>query len=390
MAAKAQSVVQTPTSSAARPWDLVQAPRIPVAKPRLAEFAAALPYLRSIDDTRTYSNFGPLNTRFEQRLAEHFGLGDGCVVTCSNATVGLTMALQQAAAKSGGRYCLMPSWTFAATAHAAFAAGLTPFLVDVDPHTMALSPEIVAEALDDAPGPIAAVLPVAPFGLPLDSASWDDFEVETGVPVVIDAAAGFDGLRPGRALSVVSLHATKVLGIGEGGFITSTDPGLIADIRRRSNFGFDGARDATLSGCNGKISEYAAAIGHAAMDLWPLIRIQYANVLAYYRTALAGTPHLTIAQGLGETWVASTFNIEAPEAAIQEIEQRLTQAGIATRRWWGAGLHGHQAFRYLPQRDLPATRSLAARTLGLPCWPGLSTAEIDEVSAIVRGVLCRS
>lgn len=390
MTAKLKSVVETPISSAAKPWDLAKAARVPVAKPRLAEFAAALPYLRSIDDTRTYSNFGPLNTRFEQRLAEHFGLGAGCVVTCSNATVGLSMALQQAAAKSGGRYCLMPSWTFAATAHAAIAAGLTPFLVDVEATSMALSPEIAAEALADAPGPIAAVLPVAPFGLPLNAADWDAFETATGIPVVIDAAAGFDGLKPGRAPSVVSLHATKVLGIGEGGFITSTDPALIADIRRRSNFGFDGARDATLSGCNGKISEYAAAIGHAALDLWPLMRMQYANVLAYYRSALAGTPHLTIAEGLGETWAASTFNIEAPEPAILEIERRLTQAGIATRRWWGAGLHGHQAFRYLPRRDLPTTRRLAAETLGLPCWPGLSTEEMDEVSATVRGVLCRA
>lgn len=374
------------SGTAARPWDLARAPRIPVARPRLVELSAALPYLRAIDDSRTYSNFGPLNTRFETELAARFGLDPGHVATCNNATSGLTMALQRAAAK-GGRYCLMPAWTFAATAHAALAAGLTPYLTDVDPATWAMTPPIALAALAALPEGVAAVVPVAPFGLPLDAQAWDRFHAETGVEVVIDAAAGFDALTVGQAPAVVSLHATKILGIGEGGFVISRDADLIVDIRRRSNFGFDGSRDSSLIGCNGKLSEFGAAYGLAALDHWRLQRAQYQSVLGYYRAALAGLPDLSIAPGLGDDWMASTFNIEAPEAAILEIEARLSQAQIATRRWWGRGLHGHQAFRDLPGADLPVTARLAATTLGLPCWPGLPAAAIDEISAVVRAVL---
>ncbi|WP_309644123.1 aminotransferase class I/II-fold pyridoxal phosphate-dependent enzyme [Phenylobacterium sp.] len=375
-----------PVGTAAKPWDLARAPRIAVAKPRLVELSAALPYLRSIDATRTYSNFGPLNSQFETRLAAQFGLEPGHVATCNNATSGLTMALQRAAAR-GGRYCLMPAWTFAATAHAALAAGLTPYLVDVDPRTWALTPEIALEALPRISHGVAAIVPVAPFGLPLDAQAWDAFQAQTGVEVVLDAAAGFDALTVGRSVAVVSLHATKILGIGEGGFVISRDPDLIVDIRRRSNFGFDGSRDSSLIGCNGKISEFAAAYGLAALDHWKLQRAQYQSVLGYYRAALADLPDLRIAPGLGDDWMASTFNIEAPEAAILEIEARLGEAEIATRRWWGKGLHGHQAFRDLPRAPLPVTERLAATTLGLPCWPGLDTTAIDEISAVVRRVL---
>jgi dTDP-4-amino-4,6-dideoxygalactose transaminase len=381
------TVPRTAAVSAVRPWDLSQPPRIPVARPKLAALEAALPYLREIDDGRTYSNYGPLNARFEARLAERLGLPAGCVVTCNNATTGLTLALQAAAAR-GGRYCLMPAWTFAATAHAAIAAGLTPFLADVDPLTGALTPQIAKAALREAPGAVAAVLPVAPFGRPLDPEAWDLFEEISGVPVVIDAAAGFDAAKPGFAASVVSLHATKALGIGEGGFIASCDLEFIADMRRRSNFGFNGSRDAELSGCNGKLSEYGAAFGHAALDTWTVQRLQLQAVLAYYRAALAGLP-VRIAGGLGETWVCSTFNIEAPEPAILAIEQALAEVGVATRRWWGRGLHGHQAFADLPRTALPMTERLAAETLGLPCWPGLETAAIDEIAAIVRDALSR-
>jgi dTDP-4-amino-4,6-dideoxygalactose transaminase len=368
------------------PWDLSNPPRIPVARPLLVPLAGALPYLQSIDASRTYSNFGPLNGRFEARLADWFGLEPGCVVTCNNATSGLTIALQRAGA-GRGRYCLMPAWTFAATAHAAIAAGLIPYLADVDADTGALTPEIARQALAETSDRIAAVVPVAPFGLPIDPLAWDAFRAETGVEVVIDAAAGFDGLTVGHAPAVVSLHATKVLGIGEGGFVISRDPSAIHDVRRRSNFGFDGSRDASLNGCNAKLSEFGAAYGLAAMDNWRLQRLSYQVVLAYYRAALADVPNLKLAPGLGETWIASTFNIEAPEPAMVEIEQRLTRSAIATRRWWGKGLHGHRAFRILPRTDLAVTDGLAARTLGLPCWPGIDTAALDDITAVVRDVL---
>jgi len=389
---KVQADLQAPAAAAvagAVPWDLQRAPRIPVARPRLAPLEAALPYLRRIDAARIYSNFGPLNALFEQRLCAQFGLDEGSVVTCNNATMGLTMALQAAAGRYGG-YCVMPAWTFAATAHAALAAGLTPFLVDVDAVTGALTPQIAARALAAAPGRVGAVLPVAPFGLPLDLDAWDAFSARHNVSVVADAAAGFDGLRPGKLPAVVSLHATKVLGIGEGGFVVSTDPAVIADIRRRANFGFDGQRDASLVGGNGKLSEYAAAYGLAALDLWRLHRIEYQAVAAYYRAALRDAPGLRLAPGLGDEWICSTFCIEAAPPALAEIELRLTQAEIATRRWWGKGLHGQRAFRALPRTALRTTDRLAASTLGLPCWPGISVEALDEVVSIVLDVLGRT
>jgi len=209
---------------------------------------------------------------------------------------------------------------------------------------------------------------------------------ETGVPVLLDAAAAFDAAHEASLPTVVSLHATKALGIGEGGFVASRDPAVIADIRRRSNFGFDGSRDASLAGCNGKLSEYGAALGMAALDTWPLQRLQLQAVLAYYRAALSDVAGVRIADGLGEIWVCSTLNIEAPEPVILEAERQLAHAGIATRRWWGRGLQGHQAFRGLPRATLANSEALAARTLGLPCWPGLETEAVDEVVGIVRRV----
>ena len=173
---------------------------IPLMRPQLPEVSAILPYLEEIDQNRWYSNFGPLERRFERKLADHFELGDRQVVCVSNCTQGLDISLRNAARFPVG-YCLMPSFTFVATPHAAISAGLEPYFLDVELDTWALSPVSVRDKISAIEGPIAAVMPVAPFGASIDVSAWDAFAQETGIPVVIDAAAGFDSAAQRKSAS---------------------------------------------------------------------------------------------------------------------------------------------------------------------------------------------
>ena len=139
-------------------------------------------------------------------------------------------------------------------------------IVDVDPASWALEPLAARKFLRHSPGPVSAVIPVSPFGDPIDFAAWRLFRDETGLAVVIDAAAMFDTIRAESVPAVISLHATKVLGVGEGGFVIGTDTSLIQELQKRANFGFRDSREATVRSFNGKMSEYAAAVGLAALD----------------------------------------------------------------------------------------------------------------------------
>src|SRR5207248_1956374 len=116
------------------------------------------------------------------------------------------------------------------------------------------------DLMGKAPGQVGAVMPVMPFGQPVDMPAWQAFQEETGIPVVIDAAAGFDRLEPSGVPGVVSLHAAKLLGVGEGGFVISKSSELIDSIRHRVNHGFGGTREAKVEAVNARLSEYSAAI----------------------------------------------------------------------------------------------------------------------------------
>lgn len=357
---------------------------VPVARPQMPASARIQPYLERIDDARWYSNFGPLLNEFEGRLAERFATPSK-VVTAGSGTIGISLALKAMKARAGG-LCAMPSWTFVATAHAALEAGLQPWFVDVDPASWMLDPDAMRAVLRDAPGPVGAVIPVCAFGRVPDLNAWAAFSEDTGLPVLADAAAAFDALDDAPVPAMVSLHATKVLGVGEGGFIVSRDEALAEDIRALSSFGFRGSRLSHTPATNAKLSEYAAAVGLASLDGWASVRLRYMLAAQRLRIALMHAP-VEFQPGWGVDWISSVCVVRLPDGSADRIEARLREAGVDTRRWWGHGCHTSPAFADCPHAALPVTERLAASTIGLPFAADLDAEEIELVARTLTAAL---
>ncbi|HEX8569283.1 MAG TPA: DegT/DnrJ/EryC1/StrS family aminotransferase [Caulobacteraceae bacterium] len=359
-----------------------------MARPWLPSADEVLPYLRQADENRWYSNFGPLLTGFEARLAGRFERATK-IVTAVNGTQVLSLTLRALEAPSGA-LCALPAWTFVATAHAVLEAGLVPWFLDVDPATQALDPDRVREALARAPGPVGAVVVVAPYGAALDTAAWLGFREETGVPVVIDAAAGFDTTTDAALPTMVSLHATKLLGVGEGGYLACEDTELADRVRELTTFGFRGSRESRVPATNAKLPEHTAAVGHAALDAWPALRLRYARTAQKLLMALASVPEVEMQPGWGLRWVSTTCVARLRSDGAARLERAATEAGVDTRRWWGGGCHTSPAFADLPREPLPVTDLLARETLGLPFAVDMSDEAVSRVGAAAVAALVTS
>jgi dTDP-4-amino-4,6-dideoxygalactose transaminase len=360
-----------------------------VCRPLLPTAERLLPYLQSIDRRRWYSNWGELSKTLESRLSAHFGLVEYGCVTTSNATDAIAASLIAVAGRGSAerRYCLMPSYTFVATASAALDAGYVPYFVDVDPATFAMNPA----ALEEHPElpRVGAIVAVAPYGRALDAAAWQRLSERTGVPVVIDAAAGFDSFFSGIATAVrgipvvLSFHATKVFGVGEGGAILCSDVELSKNCRRALNFGFFGSREAQTAGTNGKMSEYHAAVGLAELDEWPAKRSRFLRVAHAYSRAAERL-------GIGDRIVverawASSYALYLAEtgAAAARAAERLAAAGFGFRWWYGDGVHREPGYAGFPSDSLPVTDDLAPRLIGLPVWVDLDDDAVTGVLAAI-------
>lgn len=362
-------------------------PPIPFLRPKLVPIDAFMPYLRTTEQTRLYSNFGPLITKFEQRMVAEWFAGEGHVCTIGNATLGLMLAISQH--KRAGRYAIMPSFTFAATALAAQWCGLEPVFVDVDPEQWAVTPEALERALAKYGDEVAVVVPYATCGSCIDLAPYEKL-VKAGVPVVVDAASSIGSVYDGRAFGqgfpgvvVYSLHATKTFPVGEGCLVHSSNADLIARIKRACNFGFGSARESTMLGMNAKMPEMLGAVALATLDTFSARRKVHVELHARYmdlfrRSGLinAGFRPQKLRGVVSPQW----FAVAAPDKATQErVVKDAAARGIELRRYFTPPCHVQQQFAKAPHDGLAFTRQLSDVVLSLPLWLEMTDAEVARV-----------
>ena len=343
-----------------------------------------MPYLEEIDANQWYSNFGPLSVEFERRLAAKFGVAEGQVQLVSNATTGLYLALSALDIPEGS-LCAVPSLTFPATVAAVRLAGLTPLFIDIDPASLTISPEAVLQATNTYQ--ISSAVPVSFFGMPLEAAHWLEVLRDSGVKTVFDAAWCFDDLKPSVIPSIVSLHATKVLGIGEGGFVTCLDRDVIEAIRRNSNFGMTIERDIISMGVNGKMSEYSAAVGLAALDGWDDRRSTLSALQEAYVAELELVSGLRVISKNIEHKLSGSICVILDQPPNQKFIQTLKDHSIEARYWWTAPCHTHSAFCKFPRSHMTVTNDVASRIINLPFYEGLSNKDVDYIANVLSRAL---
>lgn len=362
---------------------------IDIMRPLLPSANDIAPYLARIDEARWYSNFGPLERELRGRLASHFKVITENIVTASSATAGLISVLR-ALNLPRDSYCLVPSWTFVATPASAIAAEMTPYFIDVDETSWALEPEAVKRQIANIKGIIGAVLVVVPFGKTVNIAAWDEFTAETSIPVVIDAASCIDSLRNakfGKTTVVFSMHATKIIGVGEGGAIVSKDTGLLRHVQEQTNFGYY-TRRISIPGINSKMSEYSAAVGLAAFDIWPERRKQWVATTELCKLTLASVVEAhNLILWLPEDAVSTACNVRLPTPTADLIISQLQVRGIKARQWWDKGCHIQPAYAHYPHGDLSITERLGKSVVALPFYVDIPPHQLAVVAAMLNEIL---
>lgn len=359
---------------------------IPFLKPKLVPKQYYQRYLDEIDESRIYTNNGPLNKRFEERILEEYYQHTGAVVTVSNATIGLLLSISQL--KRQGKYALMPSFTFPATPLSAMWCGLEPYYIDIDPEHWCMDEHKLELALEKLGDEAAVVVPYATFGTQFDLAYYESL-IRRGIPVVIDAASSFgttteeQDITSFRGAIVYSFHATKSFGIGEGGIVYSGDRELIQRIRRSTNFGFNEERSSGQLGLNGKISEYTAAVGLATLDVFPeKIKIRekigewYAEALNDYKLLESGWKIQAITGKIAYQF----YPVLCPDDQENRYYvDKLQASAIQVRTYFSPPCHRQKMFNSHPRTSLAVTEDISRRILSLPVWEDIRQEQVDRI-----------
>jgi dTDP-4-amino-4,6-dideoxygalactose transaminase len=369
---------------------------MPLIRPNPPKLSELTKELAEIERSGIFSNYGPVNSRLEDRMVANVFAGKGSCLTVANATLGLMLAIKQAVGwKPNGRYALMPSFTFAATAHAALWCGLTPLLCDIDRETWLPDPAAEAALLKQFGNDIAVIVPNATFGNCLDLARYHKLSAEHGIPVVIDAAASLGSLdadgQPfgvgSRHPLVFSMHATKSFATAEAGLIYCADNATIASLRTMGNFGFGEPRSATMPGLNTKLGEVTALLGLTKLREIESISEHRQGLYELYRSLLSG---FTFQRMTGSRTAHQFVSVLVPEAQANHVSQvaaALARHGIGSGRYFVPHLAEQPFFRQAcVAADLTTTEAISRRVIALPMSDFLTADDVVHICDSFREV----
>jgi dTDP-4-amino-4,6-dideoxygalactose transaminase len=377
--------------------------RIPLAEPALGGNARA--YLNECLDTNFVSSVGPFVGRFERAFAE--AVGARHAVACASGTAAIHLALRVLDVGPGDEV-LVPTLTFVASANPVRYLGATPLLVDAEPRTGNIDAALVVEELDrrarDGRRQPAAIEVVHLLGHPADIGPVLEAARRHGVPVVEDAAEALGaryvgGLLNGRHVGTLgrigcfSFNGNKLVTTGSGGMLVTDDDGLAARARHLSTQArLPGlAYDHDEVGFNYRLSNVAAAIGLAQVELLPeLLAGRRANAAAY-DAAIGGLPALRPAPRAA--WAEPSFwlytaSLEPARSPVMrdELIARLAAVGIESRPMW-TPLHRTQVWRDAPRLGGQVAEALFEVGFSLPSSSNLDDARRSRVIAALRSAL---
>ncbi len=318
---------------------------------------------------------GPKVAEFEA------GLAGACEVDHAVAVSSGTAALHLAVLALGigpGDEVIVPAYTFPATANVVAIAGATPVLVDVDPETMNLRPEAVADAVTER---TRAVLVVHLFGRP---ARWEEIQaaVPESVMLLEDAAGALGARRGGRAcgglgrLGCLSFHPRKIVTTGEGGAVTTNDGELAETIRSMRHHGWRGT-DMPGPGLNYRLPDILCALGSSQLRRLDALLEERERLAAAYAERLAGhvqTPSADAGDRHGLQ--AYVVLLDRRDEALDALHEAGIQAQIGTYAL-------HRLGAYEDQGPFPGADAAYERALALPFHNRLTEEDIDRVCTVL-------
>lgn len=332
---------------------------------------------------------GPTVREIETAMAEYLGVDH--VVAVSSCTLGQTLAI--AAAGLQGKKMIVPSFTIAATANAAYWNQCEIVFADLDLDTFNISLEHLEELMDDDVG---AIMPVHVFGNPCQIDEIDAIAQRYGATVVYDAAQGFGAEYHERRLGnnglfeVFSGSPTKHFTSAEGGFVSTNDEKLAEMVKLTRNYGVLANYDCVLPGLNARMPEINAAIGLAIMpgtDEFTSNRNRYAKM---YQDEIGGLPGIKfqrITEGTYSSYNYLGIMIEPTEFGLtnREVAEALKAEKIATKVYYHPPVHQQTAYvEIYGKQTLPNTEFLAERILCLPLYNHMEDSLIQSIGAAVR------
>lgn len=342
-------------------------------------------YVADTIDSTFVSSVGAYVDHFERDLVAY--TGSPRAVATVNGTAALHIALKLADVQQGDLVITQPL-TFVATCNAITYCGAEPVFIDVDRHTLGLSPRAMDEWLHshaqlDEDGVcrtradkriIRACLPMHTFGHPADLDGLGDVCARWNIALVEDAAESLGSLYKGRhtgtigLLGALSFNGNKIITTGGGGMVlTSEALGTRAKhltTTAKQPHPYEYVHDEI--GYNYRLPNLNAALGCAQLEQLEAFVANKRELAAQYAAHFSGSnlQFVTEPEDCRSNYWLNAVICESREQR-DALLKSTNDAGVMTRPIWALMNH-LPTYAHCRQGPLTQAEWLEARVVNLP------------------------
>ncbi len=349
---------------------------------------------------------GPVVKQFEKEFAEFVGAKHA--VALNSGTAAMHLALEAIGLKAGDEV-ITSTYTFAATAEVVRYFNAKPVLVDVNPATLNIDPNLIEAAIT---AKTRAILPVHISGQSADLDPIHEIARRRNLRVIEDAAHAFPARYNGRMIGAdgdiacFSFYATKTITTAEGGMLTTNNAdwaercrimslhGISHDAWKRYTAEGSWYYEVVAPGYKYNLTDVAAAMGVAQLRKANRMLERRAEIARRYTEAFGRHPELetpTVVPGIQHAWQLYILRLNLDRLKIdrarfiEELKARNIGASVHF-----IPLHLHPYYRetygYRPE-DFPLALREYRRALSLPIYSKMSDQDVNDVIEAVRDII---
>lgn len=309
-------------------------------------------------------------------------------IGCASGTDALILALLAAGVQPGDEVITSP-FTFFASAGAIHRVGAVPVLVDIDPESFNLDPQLVEKAITPR---TAAIMPVHIFGQCAEMEPLWRMSAAFDLPIIEDAAQAIGAEYRGRRTGVLgtigcfSFFPTKNLGgAGDGGIMTTDDPEIAARLKRLRVHGDLGGYNHVEVGFNSRLDALQAAVLRVKLrhlDAWTEGRARNAQRYRHLMEVNGLTDVIGLPAVLPDRrHVFNQFTTRITNGRRAAVVQSLKEQQIGCAVYYPIPLHQQKCFAYLGYAagDLPEAEQACEEVLSFPIYTELPATHLERV-----------
>lgn len=317
---------------------------------------------------------------FENEFADYIGVN--YCIGVSNGLDALKILLEAYGIGEGDEV-LVPANTYIATWLAVSHVGAKPVPVDVSKLTYNMNPDLISKALTKK---TKAVIPVHLYGRAAEMTSICELAQKHNLVIIEDAAQAHGCQMHGKKVGTFghaagfSFYPGKNLGaFGDGGAITTNDPGIASLVRKIINYGSQQKYIHDIKGLNCRLDPLQASFLRVKLKYLDIWNSRRQEVARRYFNNLQSSSVVLPSSGEAGSHIWHLFVIKYPNR--DWLMKELEKTGIQTLIHYPYPPHLQKAYRDLGYQvgDFPVTECLASDVLSLPMGPHLSIEQQDYV-----------